>query len=645
MKKITFLTGILTIVVSILVMLGWLFDIKPLLSIVHGAATMKFNTALLFLFVGLSLLNSLYTEHEYSILDKVISLALILIGSITLIEYGLSPNFSIDKLFVEDKITDYLPGRMSGATAFCFILISLALIGIYSKKTILKRITQNILLVIILFAMVSIESFILQIPTRSRIFFLNSMALHTSILFVLVSISLAFVNPTLGFMGLLTGNLTGSKILGRSLLILILIPLTLSFFWLSFTNRGWIEKDFGIAIYTIVSLFIFLLFIGNLAIRLNHIDRERNALDEALIDANKELSYFKQGLDESFSVAKSNARGKIHYVNDNLCSATKQTKDELLGKDYKTLISPRHSSNFYNEILQEILSGRIWKGEIELQTAEDRYSWSQVIIVPYKNKKGNIYQHLYIAQDISDRKRNEDLIARYISEIEQKNTELDEYGHITSHDLQEPLRTIVSFIDVFKSEYSNELNDHAKMLLNYIDQSAERMRELITGLLEHANIGQSKILEPISCDAILNNLGSDLLNLIERNNVILKIDKLPEIVGNPLEIRLLFQNLIINAIKFRNPDRRPIVEINGKTIENGWEFSITDNGIGIPKNSRNKIFTIFSRLNHRDQFEGVGIGLAHSKKIVKNHGGKIWVESNLKEGSTFFFNILLKSKI
>ena len=645
MKKITFIVGILTIVISILVMIGWFFEYKPILSIIPGAATMKFNTALLFLLTGLAILNTIYTQHDYSILDKVLSFALLFIGIITLIEYALSPNFTIDKLFIEDEITDNLPGRMSGATAFCFILTGLAIIGIYSKKIIFKKVTQYILLLITVLALISIEAFILQVPTDKRIFFLNSMAIHTSILFVCTSIALALKNPNVGFMGLLTGRLTGSRIIVRSLLILILAPLVLSFLWLLLTNAGWVEKDFGIALYTVVLLLIFLLFIGSLAFKLNYFDQQRNILEGALLESNQELTYFKQGLDESFSVAKSNAKGKLHYVNDNLCSSTDLTKDELLGKYYKTLIPPEYSTALYDSILNDLLNGLIWKGEMELRSDEDNYNWSQVIIVPYKNKKGSVYQHLYIAQDISQRKKNESLIANYIAEIERKNKDLDEYGHITSHDLQEPLRTIVAFIEVFKSEHARDLNDHAQLLLDYIDQAAERMRGLISGLLEHANIGESKIVETINCNSMLEDLGNDLSNLIDRNNVILKIDNLPEIIGNPLEIRILFQNLITNAIKFRQPGVQPIIVIKGEVIEKGWQFSISDNGIGIPENSLDKIFIMFARLHHKDQFEGVGIGLAHSKKIVKSHGGKIWVESQLNQGSTFFFNILNNNRI
>ena len=639
MKKIIFISGVFTLVVSILVITGWIFSIKPLLNIIPGAETMKFNTALLFLLSGLSILNTLYTAQKYSILDKVISFILLFIGGVTLIEYGWSLNLIIDTLFIEDKITDDFPGRMSGATALCFMIVGLALIGIYSKKRLIKKITQNTLLVVIIFAMISIEAYILQIPTGERFFFFNSMALHTSILFVLISLALALKNPDIGFMGLLTGDLIGSKVLLRSLFIVVGIPLALSFCWLIITSRGWIEKDFGIALYTIFLLIIFLLFISDLAIRLNNVDRERNTLEAALIESNKELTYFKEGLDESFSVAKSNANGTIHYVNDNLCKATKEERKNLIGKNYKTLVSPRHLPKFHKDIVEQIRSGQIWKGEIELRSAEDKYSWSQVIVVPYKNEKGSIYQHLLIAQDISERKKNECLIAKYISEIEQKNKELDEYAHITSHDLQEPLRTIVAFIDVFKTEHANDLNDQAKILLDYINQSTERMRKLITGLLEHANIGQSKIRGPINCNTILENLKHDLLYLIESKDVIIKVDELPEIFGNPLEIRLLFQNLITNAIKFRKPDKQPIIEIKSRIIENGWEFSILDNGIGIPQKNLDNIFGMFSKLHHKDQFEGLGIGLAHCKKIVKSHGGNIWAESNLNQGTTFFFNI------
>ncbi|MGB3774560.1 MAG: hypothetical protein WA951_04830, partial [Leeuwenhoekiella sp.] len=251
---------------------------------------MKFNTAGLFLLLSLGVLNMLYTRNEYSVFDKIVSFSLIFIGSITLLEYTLAPNFTIDKLFIEDEITDTFPGRMSGATAFCFVFLGFALNGIYSKKAFITKLTQYVLLVVLLISLISIEAFILQIPSVKRIFFLNSMALHTSLLFIFTSIALALQNPTAGFMGLLTGHLLGSRIIVKSLFILVLTPLILSFCWLIVTNEGWMEKDFGIAVYTVLLLLIFLVFIGNLATKLNHLDLERNVLENALLDANQELT-------------------------------------------------------------------------------------------------------------------------------------------------------------------------------------------------------------------------------------------------------------------------------------------------------------------------------------------------------------------
>ncbi len=220
-----------------------------------------------------------------------------------------------------------------------------------------------------------------------------------------------------------------------------------------------------------------------------------------------------------------------------------------------------------------------------------------------------------------------------------QNKGLERFTYIASHDLQEPLRTINSFIGLFEEEYQDQLDEHGKLYLSYISHSSTRMSELIKSLLDHTRIGREKTIEAVNCTVLVQEVLEDLRTLIDETNATIEIDDLPQLNAYKVELKQLFQNLINNAIKFRKPGTNPIVQIKAELKNNKWIFRVIDNGIGIEKQFINKIFEIFQRLHNRQQYEGTGIGLAHCKRIAELHNGHIWVESESNKGSTFYFSI------
>lgn len=231
-------------------------------------------------------------------------------------------------------------------------------------------------------------------------------------------------------------------------------------------------------------------------------------------------------------------------------------------------------------------------------------------------------------------------------ELEIKNKELEQFAYIASHDLQEPLNTISSFIGMLEEDYGKNFDDVGKESMTYIKDASIRMKKLIDALLEYSRLGRSRDYQNVDCNLILTELKNDLRNTLQKTKAQITIEKLPVIKGSEIELRLLFQNLISNGIKFRAPNTIPIINISSAQINDPenlskgvWQFRIKDNGIGIPKEHQERIFAIFQRLHSREEYEGTGIGLAHCKKIVEAHGGKIWLESKQGSGSTFYFTI------
>jgi light-regulated signal transduction histidine kinase (bacteriophytochrome) len=225
-------------------------------------------------------------------------------------------------------------------------------------------------------------------------------------------------------------------------------------------------------------------------------------------------------------------------------------------------------------------------------------------------------------------------------QLKNKNKELAQFTYIASHDLQEPLRTVMNFTDLFEQQYKDQLDEQASTYLNFISQASNRMSNLIKGLLDYSRIGHSKKRTNIDVNEVLTELQQDLHSTIEETGTRIDIGLLPQVKGFKVELRLLFQNLILNAIKFRKEKVTPEIEITASDKVDFYEFSIRDNGIGIAKEYQEKIFSIFQRLHTQKQYEGTGIGLAHCQKIVELHQGTISVSSVPDQGSKFIFTIL-----
>ncbi|CAL2059373.1 YfiR/HmsC family protein [Tenacibaculum sp. 190524A05c] len=239
-----------------------------------------------------------------------------------------------------------------------------------------------------------------------------------------------------------------------------------------------------------------------------------------------------------------------------------------------------------------------------------------------------------------------DKIYKQSIQLESKNKELEQFAHITSHDLKEPLASIFSFANELEENHKTQLDDDGAHYVSFITRASKRGLQFIDALLAYFKLGTSDIPNTeINCNDLVTDITTDLSGLISRNNATVNYSNLPIVNASTIELRLLFQNLINNAIKFKKSDTNPIVSITAQKIrENNnqskyWQFSVTDNGIGIADHNKEKIFVIFKRLHSKEQYEGTGIGLAYCKKIVESLGGKIWFDSKEGEGTTFHFTL------
>ncbi|MBC8252865.1 MAG: HAMP domain-containing protein, partial [Ardenticatenia bacterium] len=257
-------------------------------------------------------------------------------------------------------------------------------------------------------------------------------------------------------------------------------------------------------------------------------------------------------------------------------------------------------------------------------------------------------------KEIAERVRAEEMLKETMAELERSNQELEQFAYVASHDLQEPLRMVSSYTQLLARRYQGQLDADADDFIAYAVDGANRMQRLIQDLLAWSRVGtRGQPLEPTGCNSVLDEARAILSPGIEESNALVTNDDLPTVMADEAQLVQLFQNLIGNAIKFRG-EEPPRVHISAQHLppspgeDRGggeWLFSVRDNGIGIDPQYQERIFVIFQRLHGREEYPGSGIGLAICKRIVERHGGRIWVESELGEGTTFYFTMPARNPV
>ncbi len=245
----------------------------------------------------------------------------------------------------------------------------------------------------------------------------------------------------------------------------------------------------------------------------------------------------------------------------------------------------------------------------------------------------------HIARDVSERKHLEDILLRQSEELRRSNAELEQFAYVASHDLQEPLRMVASYMQLLAERYQGQLDAKADKYIGYAVDGARRMQALINDLLALSRVNsRGAEFTPTDCESVIGRVLHDLDSSIRQSNALVECEGLPTVVADERQLGQLFQNLVGNALKFRAQEA-PHVQLRAEQQQEAWLFSVQDNGIGIDPEHTDKIFVLFQRLHSRQKYDGTGIGLAISKKIVERHGGRIWVESQLGKGSTFKFTL------
>jgi len=318
-------------------------------------------------------------------------------------------------------------------------------------------------------------------------------------------------------------------------------------------------------------------------------------------------------------------------------------REEALGRTLaETIIPPAHREAHVEGLHRYVLTGEgpmlNRRVELEAMDKEGHLFPVEMTISPIRWGRSHIFSAF--VRDITERKRAEAALANQTRELTRINSELEDFTHSVSHDLKEPLRGIEAFAGFIAEDYGDKLDEQGQRYVNVLRESAVRMKDLIDDLLQLSRIGRTRLEQaPVAMGSLVQDVSLELSFALQEKQVDLFIDpEMPTVGCDRARIREVFKNLISNAVKY-NDKPHPRIEVGYRSENGAFIFAVRDNGIGIAPEYHEKIFKIFQRLHHREEYEGTGVGLAICKKVVEAHGGRIWVESAPGEGTTFLFTL------
>jgi len=365
---------------------------------------------------------------------------------------------------------------------------------------------------------------------------------------------------------------------------------------------------------------------------------ERKEVEEALRSTR---SYLENLLDYARApIIVWDASGKIARFNHAFEHLTGYAAKDVIGRRYEILF-PANTKEISLGRIRKTLEGEFWES-VEIQILRNDGSirtalWNSANV--YAEDGKTLVATIAQGQDITERKQGEERLSRLVSKLSTANRDLSQFAYVASHDLQEPLRMISSYLQLLSRRYSGHLDKDADEFIGYAVDGANRLQRMINDLLVLSRIGtRGGAFAKTDVDLVLNLAMTNLKIVIEESSAKITYGNLPTVDADEVQLTMLFQNLIANAIKFRS-DNSPAIDVSAERGVGEWVFSVRDNGIGIDPQYQNRLFVIFERLHSAAKYSGTGIGLALCRRIVERRGGRIWVESALGKGSTFRFTI------
>lgn len=359
------------------------------------------------------------------------------------------------------------------------------------------------------------------------------------------------------------------------------------------------------------------------------------------IMTHERLRILSQAVEQSpVAIVITDPEGEVEFVNPRFCQNTGFESSEIVGHTPRLLCGKDAILEDQEVLWKEMRERRSsWSAQFANCRKDGSIFWEETAVSPVYDTADQIIHFVIIKRDITEQRNHEESMRQAVEHMTETNTQLERFTYLASHDLQEPLRTIVNFSQLLCRHSNGNLDDEEKEFLDFIVEAASHMRALISDLLSYARLAhEDRPFVPTSAEAACEAAMHNLRGSIMESHASIEIGSLPIVSADKIQLMQLFQNLLSNALKFHRPEVTPRVFITAVEETDHWIFSVTDNGIGIEDTAQD-IFEAFRRLHPRNIYPGTGIGLANCRRIVERHGGRIWMESQVGKGTTFRFTL------
>jgi PAS domain S-box-containing protein len=366
-----------------------------------------------------------------------------------------------------------------------------------------------------------------------------------------------------------------------------------------------------------------------------------------LRESEEKFSILAQHANAAFGIIQGT---KFIYVNPYLVGLSGYSREELLTMDFIRLVHPEFQATVAERArLRQMGQDLPTHYEFKMITPNGEEHWIDFSVAPIQFKGNPAI--IGIGIDITERKTAEEALKKLTADLENRvrertvelarsNAELEQFAYVSTHDLQEPLRMVVHYVQLLEHRYKDRLDAEGAEFIAYAVEGAKRMHKLIDGLLDFARVRiQGRLFTPTPSETVLAHVLENLTPTIKETQAQITHDPLPVVRADGDQLAQVFQSLLDNALKFRKPGVPPRIHLAAERRGEEWWFSVRDNGIGIAPEYHDRIFQIFQRLHKRQTYAGTGIGLAIVKRIVERHGGRVYIDSTLGEGSIFSFTI------
>ncbi|MFZ3166539.1 MAG: ATP-binding protein [Candidatus Methanoperedens sp.] len=641
-SAITFILGTLT-------MIGWLIGIRSLASFVPGYIPIAPGASLAFILLGGAWY--LYARAPSRWFTRIYVLVLVfsisLIALLNLIQFLTGANVGIEEYFTREVLAidpgTYGAGPMSSIAAASFLLICAAMVLLLFAPGYRAGLSSGLASVVVSVGLVVLLGYLYGTPQLYGEGY-RYVALPAGVMFVFLGTGLIVTAGPEHFpLRLMVGS-SIRALLMRSFLLVIFVVILIegtfrglfSLLGLTMALRAAMSALMALAIASIVISQISRVVGG----AMDRAEAERKRAEQALLKSEQHYRSLFENMLDGFAYCKMlfDDHGRpIDFVYLEVNSAFEKLTGlkNVVGKKVTEVIPGTKES--YPELLEiygrVALTGVPEKFEINFKPLE---AWFSISVYSTERE-----YFAAVFDNITERKRAEDELKKRTEELARSNEELEQFVYIASHYLQEPLRTVSNCSQLLAKHYKDKLDAKADQFIGFIIDGTIRMQEMIDDLLEYSRVStKTKAFEPTDYETVLDQALANVKEAVEESGALVTHDPLPTVMADASQMVQLFQNLLSNAIKFRK--EKPLIMVSAVQRENEWLFSVKDNGIGIAPEFMEYIFKMFEREHASAEYPGTGVGLAICKKIVERHSGRIWVESEIGKGSTFYFTIPAK---